>query len=132
MILVDANVILDVWDPDPVWHTWSSTQLRNQSLLHELAIGLIVYSEISISFATVFQVDEKLEELGIVVLNLSRQAVFLAGKTYAQYKRRGGIKSNVLADFLIGAQAAVLGCALLTRDTRIYRLYFPSVQLIAP
>ena len=132
MILIDANIILDVWTADPQWHTWSSEQLRKQSVQHELAIGPIVYSEISISFATVSHVDERLDQLGIAVLDLSRHAAFLAGKAYAQYKRRGGIRSNVLADFLIGAQASALGCALLTRDARVHKQYFPGVQLIAP
>ena len=132
MILVDANVILDVWTADPVWQTWSSEQLRNLSVHHELAIGPVVYSEISVSFVSVSHVDKRLEELGVVVLNLSREAAFAAGKAYIQYKRRGGIRSNVLADFLIGGQASALGCALLTRDDRVYKLYFPGVQLIAP
>ncbi|SRR6266567_3179235 len=132
MILIDANVILDVWTADPIWNNWSSEQLRNQSERHELAIGPIVYSEVSISFATPSQVDKKLEQLGIAVLDLSREAAFLAGKAYVQYKRRGGSRSNALADFLIGAQALALGCALLTRDSRVHKLYFPGVNLIAP
>lgn len=132
MILVDSNVILDILDPDPVWRAWSSGQLRKQSLLHEMAINPIVYSEISVSFATPSSLDKKLEELGISVLNLPRRAAFLAGKAHLQYRRRGGVKSNVLADFFIGAHAAVLGCPLLTRDTRCYAAYFPSVSLIAP
>jgi predicted nucleic acid-binding protein len=132
MILVDANVILDVWTADPAWQVWSGEQLRNQSVLHELAIGPVVYSEISVSFPTVRHLDEKLAELGIAVLNLSREAAFLAGKAFVQYRRRGGVRANVLADFLIGAQAAAVGCPLLTRDTRVHKLYFPGVQLITP
>lgn len=46
--------------------------------------------------------------------------------------REGGAKSNVLADFFIGAQAAVLNCPLLTRDERRYRSYYPTVTLITP
>jgi predicted nucleic acid-binding protein len=38
----------------------------------------------------------------------------------------------VLSDFFIGAHAAVLGCALLTRDRRYYAAYFPMVRLVAP
>jgi predicted nucleic acid-binding protein len=132
MILVDSNVILDVWDPDPVWHAWSSGQLQNQSLLHELTINPLIYSEISVSFATISGLDKKLEELEISVLNLPRRAAFLAGKAYLQYRRQGGVKSNVLVDFFIGAHAAVLGCSLLTRDTRCYTTYFPTVTLIVP
>ncbi len=132
MILLDANVILDIWDLDPVWYAWSSEQLRRLSHLHELAIDPIVYAEISVSFATSAVLDEKLEYLEVIVISIPRRAAFMAGKAYAQYRRQGGTKGNVLPDFFIGAHAAVLGCPLLTRDTRRYAAYFPSVRLIAP
>jgi len=40
--------------------------------------------------------------------------------------------SGVLADFFIGAHAAVEELPLLTRDSRRYRHFFPSVVLITP
>ena len=132
MILLDANVVLDVWNSDPIWHEWSINQLRVMSVLHELAINPIVYAEISVSFATPTALDQRLEDLGILVENIPRRAAFLAGKAHVHYRRKGGMKSNVLADFFIGAHAAVLGCPLLTRDTRRYLAYFPSVHFIAP
>jgi hypothetical protein len=132
MILVDANVILDIWDPDPVWHSWSIGQLRKLSILHNLAVNPIIYSEISVSFTNPSTLDKKLEDWNLSVLNIPRHAAFLAGKAYQRYRRRGGAKGNVLADFLIGAHAAVLACELLTRDTRVYSTYFPTVPLIAP
>ena len=132
MILLDANVILDVWDRDPVWHAWSRDQMRKLYAIDELAINPIVYAEISVSFANASTLDEKLENLGVIVENMPRRAAFLAGKAYVQYRRQGGTKGNVLPDFFIGAHAAVLGCPLLTRDTRRYASYFPSVRLIAP
>ncbi|WP_353091866.1 hypothetical protein [Methylibium sp.] len=42
------------------------------------------------------------------------------------------IDSNGLADFFIGAHAAVPGCPILTRDAGRYRSDFPSVSLIVP
>jgi predicted nucleic acid-binding protein len=132
MILVDANIILDIWDPDPVWSAWSANQLRDQSLLHELAINPIVYSEISVSFPTPASLDRKLANLGITVLNIPLEAAFLAGKAFARYRRLGGSRTNVLADFFIGAHATVLGCPLLTRDTRRYATYFHSLRIVAP
>lgn len=56
----------------------------------------------------------------------------LAGKLFVPCRRNGGVKNNVLGDFFIGAHAAVSGLPLLTRDTRRYKNYFPSVQLVAP
>lgn len=132
MILLDANVILDIWNDDPLWYQWSDFQLREQSVLDELAINPIVYAEISVLFATSQALDEKLENLGVIVIGIPRKAAFLAGKAFVQYRRQGGAKGNVLPDFFIGAHATVLGCSLLTRDTRRYAAYFPSVRLIAP
>jgi hypothetical protein len=132
MILLDANVILDIWDDDPVWYTWSSEQVRILSFVDELAIDPIVYAEISPRFSTSAHLDEKLEDLGVIVIGIPRRAAFLAGKAYVQYRRQSGTKSNVLPDFFIGAHAAVLGCSLLTRDTRRYSAYFPMVNLITP
>jgi predicted nucleic acid-binding protein len=37
-----------------------------------------------------------------------------------------------LPDFYIGAHAAITDCRPLTRDSRRYRTYFPTVELIAP
>jgi hypothetical protein len=66
------------------------------------------------------------------VQGLLRAALFLAGRAFLKYRRGGGARSNVLTDFFIGAHAAVLGCAILTRDTRRYRNYFPTVALLTP
>ncbi len=38
----------------------------------------------------------------------------------------------MIADFFIGAHAEIEGIAILTRDVRRYRAYFPDVTLIAP
>ena len=59
-------------------------------------------------------------------------AAFLAGKVFVSYRRNRGAASAPLPDFFIGAHAAVDELALLTRDARRYRTYFPTVQLLAP
>jgi predicted nucleic acid-binding protein len=56
----------------------------------------------------------------------------LAGKAFVKYRRKGGTKTNVLADFFIGAHAAVAKLPVLTRDVARYESYFPTVQLVAP
>jgi hypothetical protein len=132
MILLDANVIVDIWGDHPVWYRWSSEQIRNLSLIHELAINPFVYAEISAEFSTSEALDEKLDDLGVIVLIIPRRAAFLAGTAYLQYRRKGGTKSNVLLDFFIGAHATVLDCPVLTRHTRRYAAYFRDARLIAP
>ncbi len=132
MILVDTNVLIDVLEDDPEWADWSIAQLRAQSHAHALVINPVIYAELSLTFSTVEMLDAVVDNLGLKMIEISRPALFLAGKAFAQYRRKGGGKSSVLADFFIGAQAAVMGWPLLTRDTRRYQTYFPKVKLIAP
>ncbi|MDP2197306.1 MAG: type II toxin-antitoxin system VapC family toxin [Sulfurimicrobium sp.] len=132
MLLVDTNVLVDVLEDDPVWADWSISQLRAQSKIHRLAINPIIYAELSLTFSAVEALDQTLDDLGLSMLAIPRPALFLAGKAFVRYRRQGGQKSNVLADFFIGAHAAVSGHPLLTRDTRRYISYFPSLTLIAP
>jgi predicted nucleic acid-binding protein len=68
----------------------------------------------------------------LVLREIPRPALFLAGKAFLQYRRRGGSKAQVLPDFFIGAHAAVQGWPLLTRDASRYQTYFPSLHVIAP
>jgi predicted nucleic acid-binding protein len=132
MLLVDTNVLVDVLEDDPEWADWSIGQLRAQSQIHRLAINPIIYSELSLTFSTVEALDHTIDDLGLTMIEIPRPALFLAGKAFVRYRRQGGKKNNVLADFLIGAHAAVAGYPVLTRDTRRYSSYFADVKLIAP
>jgi predicted nucleic acid-binding protein len=66
------------------------------------------------------------------MLPISREALFLAGKAFFNYQKRSGRKTSPLPDFYIGAQAAVLGLQLMSRDVARYRTYFPTVRMIHP
>ncbi len=132
MLLVDTNVLVDVLENDPEWADWSVGQLRAHSQVRDLFVNPVIYAELSLAFDRVEALDRTLAGMAIDVRELPRPALFLAGKAFAKYRSKGGTKSNVLADFFIGAHAAVLRCPILTRDARRYRSYFPSVTVIAP
>jgi predicted nucleic acid-binding protein len=131
-MLVDTNVLVDVLTNDPTWAEWSISQLRAQAQIYRLVINPVIYAELSLTFRTVESLDDTLAILQIPVVETPKPALFLAGKAFAQYRRQGGTKSNVLADFFIGAHAAVSGFPVLTRDVRRYGSYFPTVKLVAP
>jgi predicted nucleic acid-binding protein len=132
MVLVDTNVLVDVLEDDPEWADWSVRQLRAQSQVHELAINPIIYAELSLTFESAEALAEAVDGMGLLVREIPRPALFLAGKAYVKYRSGGGAKGNVLADFFIGAHAAVQRCAILTRDARRYRSCFQTVTLITP
>lgn len=131
-MLVDTNVLVDVLENDPEWADWSIAQLRAQAQIHRLVINPVIYAELSLTFSAVEALDDTLAALQIPVVDIPKPALFLAGKAFVQYRRQGGAKTNVLADFFIGAHAAVAGLPVLTRDVRRYAGYFPTVELVAP
>lgn len=131
-VLVDSNVILDVFQNDPNWADWSERKLYELSTIGQLYINSIIYTEISISFARIEELEAAITIAAFEVLELPKEALFLAGKAFLQYKRNQGKKSSPLPDFYIGAHAAILGVDLLTRDISRYRTYFPTVNLISP
>lgn len=132
MILVDSNILLDIITCDASWYNWSSNQLSELSQFDELAINDYIYTEVSIGFEKI----EELEEIiagNFKVLPIPREALFLAGKAFIQYKKENsGRKNSVLPDFFIGAHASVLNIPLLTRDISRYKTYFPKLQLLHP
>jgi predicted nucleic acid-binding protein len=132
MLLVDTNVLVDVWENDPEWADWSVSQLRAQSQIHPLFINPVIYAELSVTFKSIESLDRAVEDLGVQVAAMPRTALFLAGKAFVQYRSRGGRRTNVLSDFFIGAHAAVERCQILTRDIRRYESNFPTVKLIFP
>ncbi len=132
LLLVDTNVLVDVLQDDPQWADWSISKLRAQSQIHDLSINPIIYAELSLMYESIEALDEVLSAMGLAFHEIPKPALFLAGKAFVRYRREGGTKQNVLADFFIGAHAAVAGCPVLTRDPSRYRTYFPSVDLLTP
>ena len=131
-VLVDSNIILDVFTDDPYWVDWSESMLEEYSIYSTLYINPIIYSEISIGFSRIEDLESAIIKTGFQMLDFPKEALFLAGKAFLKYKKKKGAKSSPLPDFFIGAQAAVLDIALITRDVSRYRTYFPRVKLITP
>jgi predicted nucleic acid-binding protein len=131
-VLVDSNIILDVFTDDPNWADCSESMLEEYSNVSTLYINSIVYSEISIGFNRIEDLESAIIVAGFQMLDFPKEALFLAGKAFLKYKKKRGARSSPLPDFFIGAQAAVLNIALITRDVSRYRSYFPTVNLISP
>jgi predicted nucleic acid-binding protein len=132
MILIDTNVLLDIFQNDPEWAAWSQDKLDAASATDHLAINPVIYSELSIAFARIEELEAVLTEAALTVKSIPREALFLAGKVLLTYRRARGSKQSVLPDLYIGAHAAVMRWPLLTRDVARYRSYFPGISLISP
>ncbi|NKB70507.1 MAG: PIN domain-containing protein [Candidatus Latescibacteria bacterium] len=131
-LLVDANIIIDLFTDDPRWGAWSQAALDQYSATHNLCINAVVYAEISIGFARIEELEQAIIEMGLPLRPIPREALFLAGKTFLQYRRAGGDRQSPLPDFFIGAHAAVETMPLLTRDAARFKTYFPALKVIHP
>ena len=132
MILVDTNVLLDIATNDANWADWSVEQLDAAVARGPVVINTVVYSEFSVGYGRIEDVERLLKDVDIGWADVPREALFLAGKAFQQYRRQGGSRTGVLPVFFIGAHAAVSGMTLLTRDSARYQSYFPKVGLISP
>jgi len=132
LVLVDANVLLDVLTDDPFWADRSASALARVADEARPAINPIIYAEVSIGFDRIEDLDDAIPPDTFVRLSLPWAAAFLAGKCFVQYRRSGGTRRSPLPDFYIGAHAAVEGLPLLTRDEARYRTYLPRLDLITP
>jgi predicted nucleic acid-binding protein len=131
-VLVDSSVILDVFLDDPEWGDWSEGMLAKLSGMGALLINPIIYTEISIGFERIEELEKAVLESGLKMAAIPKEALFLAGKAYLKYRKRKGKKVAPLPDFFIGAHAAVGRLELVTRDVRRIKTYFPSVRIISP
>ncbi|TAN83821.1 MAG: PIN domain-containing protein [Gallionella sp.] len=115
-VLVDSNVILDIFLNDPIWADWSEATLEKYSQHTPLYINSIIYSEVSIGFIKIEDLESSIVKSGFQMLEIPKEALFLAGKVFLQYKKQKGVRRTPLPDFYIESQAAVLYLDLITRD----------------
>ena len=132
MTAIDTNVLLDVLSEGSAFAEVSAAELSAAYDRGGLCISPVVFAELSPHFESRKLIDSCLLELGIVVVCDEADTAWLAGQSWAAYRRQGGARARILADFLIGAHATVYADALLTRDRGFYRQCFPRLRVIEP
>jgi predicted nucleic acid-binding protein len=130
--LIDTNVLVDYLDESSEWFSWAADMLTEAAEQGSVVVNPIIYAEVAVAFGRIEDVEKALPIEYFVRAPIPWDAAFLAGKAFQQYRRRGGIRTSPLPDFFIGAHAAVTGMALLTRNPRHFRAYFPKLKIIAP
>jgi predicted nucleic acid-binding protein len=131
-IMVDSNILIDIFNEDQQWFSWSSKIIEQYAEQSRFVINPIIYAEISVAFKKIEELEDALPPQYFNRESIPIEAAFLVGKVFSHYRKSGGKRNSSLPDFFIGAHAAVRGMRLITRDISRYKTYFPDLQLISP
>ncbi len=129
---VDTNVLLDVFTNDPVHGSRSLAVLRACLAEGPLIACEVVWAELAAAFGTPGGADQALDAIPVVCEPLGRVAATRAGVAWREYRRAGGPRERVIADFLVGAHAVEQADRLLTRDRGFHRLAFAGLVIVDP
>jgi len=127
---IDTTVLLDVLVDDPKHVEHSEVLLTEAYEQGSLIIAPAVYAELVPQARNRSQLDQWLAQCGIRVTPFTVDHAFTAGMAQMAYRKSGGKRNRILADFLIGAHALHEAQQFLTRDRGFYRQYFSGLRIL--
>ncbi len=129
---IDTNILIDIFGADPNYGGRSKEALRSSILQGSVIACEVVWAEVISVFPTGSMAQQALEDIGIGYSSLEADAAKKAGQLWKIYRDKGGKRTRMVADFLIGAHALHQADVLLTRDRGFYRLGIPSLKIVDP
>jgi hypothetical protein len=129
---VDTNVLLDIFANDPAHGNRSLSVLRACLAEGPLIACEVVWAELVAAFGTPDGAGQALDAIPVACEPLGRVAATRAGVAWREYRRAGGPRERVIADFLVGAHAVEQADRLLTRDRGFHRLAFSGLVIVDP
>ena len=125
---VDTDVLLDIFVPDdrhgPKSREWLAAAYDSGAVI----VCDIVYAELVPAFRDRAMLDGALREINATLSPIDTSIAYEAGLRWKRYRRAGGPRERIIADFLIGAHAVTAADAFLTRDRGFYATYFPELK----
>lgn len=139
MILLDTNVLIYAFDTGSPMQPWARETLRSAVLDEGAAINPVILAELMVGDQSPDTVAQRLEALGVTLLDLPIAAAPRCALAYTDYLDNRRKQSDLppapkspLPDFFIGAHASVVELSVATADTGGYKSYFPEVRLLGP
>ena len=127
---VDTNVLIDVFGNDQNFAEKSIVALEQSIQQGRIVACEIVWAETCAMFPHLKQFVQIMQTLGVEFSALDESSAQCTGDAWRQYRKNGGKRTRMVADFMIGAHALEQCDRLLTRDRGFYRNYFSKLKII--
>jgi hypothetical protein len=129
---VDTSVLLDIFFDEPAFRPLSLAAVRACLAEGPILACDVVWAEVRAVFGDDEAAARALAGFPITYAAIDARAASRAGAAWGAYRRRGGPRDRVAADFLIGAHALEQADRLLTRDRGFHRLAFAGLAIVDP
>ena len=131
MIAVDSSVLLAIFKNERSGEAWLNFLLRLRTE-NPLAACDVVWAEVAPLFPALPPLRNAMSQIGVHFSPLDEAACFAAGRLFADYRKRGGARGRVIADFLIASHALEHANGLATADDDFMRAHFPRLRIFQP
>lgn len=127
---VDTNVLIDVFGNDAEFGRESTERLRECLRTGTLIACDVVWSETRAVFPDEETFRTVMATLGVRFSPVNENTATRAGGVWRSYRKAGGKRTRIMANFIIGAHALCQADRLLTRDRGYYRSHFSGLKLV--
>lgn len=129
---VDTNVLLDIFGDDPRHRDGSLRAVRRSVAEGALVACDVVWAEVLAATPDPAVAEAALLRVPVRYVAADAAAARRAAVAWGDYRRRGGPRTRIIPDFLIGAHALAHADRLLTRDRGFYRVAFADLTILDP
>ncbi len=104
---VDTNILIDIFAADPTFGQASAQAVRGCLEKGALVACAVVWAETATAFPEEQVFINAMQTLGVGYSDSGQESALLAAAAWRRYRKKGGTRKRIVADFLIAAHAQI-------------------------